>query len=101
MSNGTSDGERRDDSFVERLGDRISSAPSPPLRGTPARPGAVVLGPADSPDESTALSRESEPPGPMGGELPPPAEESGLYNAPPMAQPPPSRPDDAFSEFEA
>jgi hypothetical protein len=66
------------------------------------RPGAVpVLGPGDFQDESTALSRESEPPPPLGGELPPPAEGSGLYDAPPIAQPPPSRPDDAFSEFEA
>ncbi len=128
MSEGTSDGERRDDSFVERLGDRISAAPTtpgqaptdgsrpnsahsttPPKRhaasATPARvnvppPSATpVLGPGDFGEESTILSRESEPPSALGGTLPS-AEESGLYAAP-VVQPPPSRPDDAFAEFES
>ncbi len=102
MSNGTSDGERRDDSFVERLGDRISQAP--PVAGQgPARPRlGGIASPKDFGDDSTSLSHESEPPPPMAtGTLPPPAEESGLYDAPPIVQPPPSRPDDAFAEFEA
>lgn len=57
-----------------------------------------MLGPGDFGDESTTLSRESEPPPPLVGTLPAPAEGSGLYDAP---QPPPSRPDDAFDEFES
>jgi pSer/pThr/pTyr-binding forkhead associated (FHA) protein len=44
------------------------------------------------------LSRESEPPIAALGTLPPPAEGSGLYEAP---QPPPTRPEDAFAEFES
>ena len=103
MSNGTSDGERRDDSFVERLGDRISAAPVPARPGGAGQSGSnatPVLGPGDFGDESTLMSSESEPP-PHPGLLPSPAEGSGLYDAPPIAQPPPSRPDDAFAEFEA
>jgi hypothetical protein len=78
MGNGTSDGERRDDSFVERLGDRISAAPTPP--GAPPARAQPVLGPADFPEEHTDLAGN---------------EASGLFD-----QPPPSRPDDAFDEFE-
>lgn len=112
MSNGTSDGERRDDAFVERLGDRISATPSPPRAPPPpGRVGAPRLGTASgaapipvSPsafgDESTTLSKESEPPPPIVGTLPP-AEESGLYEGPAMPQPPPSGPEDAFAEFES
>lgn len=106
MSNGTSDGERRDDSFVERLGDRISAAPGDGVGG--ARAGRAqssgaspVLGPGDFGDDATSLSRESEPPPPPAGTLPPAEEESGLYDAPASEQPPPTRPEDAFEEFES
>jgi pSer/pThr/pTyr-binding forkhead associated (FHA) protein len=97
MSNGTSDGERRDDAFVERLGDRISGSPGDPRPGAP-KP-APVMRPGDFGEESTLMSSESEPPPPLAGTLPPPAEGSGLFDA--LQQPPPSRPDDAFAEFEA